>query len=186
MLRYKWKHRSNKWKYRSNQKLGKSGFCTLHLQRSLKPVSHCAISCGAMLHRRRLPDIAQCERFCDAIAGDFSTIASNRLASRDFELVQKCCCNQSDDMRSLAFLRWIFGGPRKGRRFPSNCGGISACQPITIAWRKTRWWQKYVRRLDVTVSNLMKLSYCARCIFYRTDFFACVVPYIGFDWGLIS
>ena len=100
---------------------------------SLKPASHCAISCGAMSHRKRLPDIVQCERFCDAIAGDFSTIASNRLASRDFELVQKFCCNQSDDMRSLAVLRWIFGGPRKGRRFPSKCGGISACQPITIA-----------------------------------------------------
>ena len=44
----------------------------------LKPVSHCAISCVAMLHRRRLPDIAQCERFCDAIFQQSQAIASHR------------------------------------------------------------------------------------------------------------
>ena len=41
----------------------------------------------------------------------------------------------------------------------------------------------FFTRLDVTVSNLMKL--CAMH-FYRTFFFAYVVPYIGFDWGRIE
>ena len=69
----------------------------------IKPASHCAISCGAMLHRRRLPDIAQCAGVCDTTAGDFSTIASNRFASRDFEHVQNL--SQATQDRSTSQLQ---------------------------------------------------------------------------------
>ena len=124
----------------------------------------CAITCDIASHRKRLPDIVQCEMFCDAIAGDLLTIASNCLASWDFK----------------NFLRWnAMDFQWTGEREETLLNTLP-----TYHHRVTK---------DMLMSEICKEIGCDRKSFHEIvflctmhfllhRFFAYVVPYVGFDW----